>query len=128
MPNLTVFSGQISWVYTSNLDDTAHFYGELLQLELFKDEGTARIYRTSESGYIGVCRIFADRVVQPAGGMITLLDEDVDQRYRLLKARGVRLSGPPEVLDAFDIYSFFAYDPNDYVIEFQKFLDSEQRL
>ena len=125
MPRKVAFSGQISWVYTNNLDDTAHFYSELLQLELVRDEGSARIYRTCESSFIGVCTVFADRVVQPAGGMITLLDNDVDERYRLLKARGVRLSGRPKVLDAFGIYSFFAFDPNDYVIEFQKFLDSE---
>ena len=114
--------GQICWVYCDDLESTCRFYGEILGFELWRDAGAARIYHTINGAFIGVCRAFDDRKVQPNGGMITLLTNDVDGWYALLKARNVRLQGAPQVLSDFGIYSFFCEDPNGYVIEFQKFL------
>lgn len=116
------FEGQISWVYCDDLETACHFYGETLGLELWRDAGMARIYRTANAAMIGVCRAFDGREVQPVGAMITLLSEDVDGWYDRLKSRGARLRGAPEELRAFGIYSFFCEDPNGYVIEIQKFL------
>ena len=115
-------SGQITWVYTRDLERTCRFYGEILGLELVRNEGTARIFKSSDESYIGVCLAFEDRVVEPAGGMITLVTDDVDGWYARLQENGADLRGSPEVLDEFKIYSFFARDPNGYVIEFQQFL------
>ncbi len=114
---------QITWVYTEDLERTAAFYGGLLGLPVVRDEGAARIFRTGPSSFIGVCRAFEDRVVEPRGGMITLVTDGVDAWYARLEAAGATLRGPPERIEAFGIYSFFAEDPNGYVIEFQKFLD-----
>ena len=116
-------TGMITWVYCHDLDEAAGFYGDMLGLTLWRDAGTARIYHASAQGFIGICTAFGDRVVQPAGGMITLLRDDVDGCYARLKARGASLRGAPEELPQFGIYSFFCKDPNGYVIEVQRFLD-----
>lgn len=115
-------TGMIAWVYTDDLTGSARFYEKVLGLALERDAGTARIYRSSQGGMIGVCTAFADRVVEPRGGMITLLTEDVDGWYQKVTAAGGRVKGPPERMERFGIYSFFVEDPNGYVIEVQTFL------
>jgi len=113
----------ITWVYTQDLEATCGFYAGLLGLELVRDEGAARIYRTSGDGAIGVCEAMDGRVVEPRGGMITLVTDDVDGWYQHLSDAGAVTEGPPERNDQFGIYAFLAQDPNGYLIEFQQFLD-----
>ncbi len=114
---------QISWVYTEDLARAHAFYGELLGFERVLDEGDAWIYRSSGTGFIGVCKAIPGRVVQPAGSMISFVTDDVDKWYERLDAAGVPTRGKPEILAAFNIYAFFAEDPSGYIVEFQKFLD-----
>ena len=117
---------QISWVYTRDLDSTAEFYADALGLECIRDEGDARIFATAASAAIGVCSAFespdfANRVVEPKGGMISIVTDDVDVWYRRVTEKGVAVAGPPHRLEQFGIYTFFVTDPNGYVIEFQQF-------
>ena len=114
---------QITWVYTDNLGQTSKFYEEILGLELVRDEGSARIFRVSSTAQIGVCTTFEDRVVEPKGGMITLVTDEVDEWYSLLTSRGVEIKNSPHVLEKFNVYTFFLEDPNGYVIEIQQFLE-----
>ena len=111
---------QITWVYTEDLHQSERFYRDVLGLECIRDEGRARIFRTVGDAAIGVCEIFKDRVVEPKGGMISLVTDDVDAWYRKLKQAGIDAE-PPHRLEQFGIYTFFAKDPSGYVIEFQQF-------
>ncbi len=119
-PNI---SNQITWVYTTDLDQTSSFYEKVLGLKLVLDEGTARIFQITLAAQIGVCTAFEDRIVEPKGGMITLVTNEVDEWYALLKNKGITIHNPPQVLEKFNIYTFFLEDPNGYVIEIQQFLD-----
>ena len=114
-------TAQISWVYTPDLAATAPFYEELLGFECVRDEGGARIYRVSQAAHIGLCEAFADRVVEPKGGMISLVVDDVDACYQRLRERWIEIDAAPHRLEQFGIRSFFVRDPNGYVIEFQQF-------
>ena len=116
-----VISAQISWVYTQDLAATARFYARLPGFECVRDAGGARVYRVAQGAHIGICEAFADRVVEPKGGMISLVVDDVEACYRALLAAGIEADGPPERLERFGITSFFLRDPNGYVIEFQQF-------
>ncbi len=114
-------TAQISWVYTHDLETTARFYGQALGLECVRDEGRARIFRVTGGAHIGICEAFADRVVEPQGGMISLVVENVDACYEDLVDRGVEIEAPPHCLEQFGIRTFFLRDPNGYVLEFQQF-------
>ena len=118
----TKLHAQISWVYTQELDSTTDFYARGLGLECSRDEGDARIFATAGGAFIGVCRAFADRVVEPKGGMISIVTDDVDAWYRRLLDNGLQIDKPPERIEQFGIYSFFVKDPNGYLIEFQQFI------
>lgn len=112
---------QISWVYTQTLDSTADFYASQLGFECISDEGAARIFATASGAAIGVCEAFAERVVEPKGGMISIVTDDVDAWYARLVENGVEIEQPPHRLQQFGITTFFVQDPNGYVIEFQQF-------
>jgi predicted enzyme related to lactoylglutathione lyase len=114
-------SAQISWVYTRDLDTTTNFYSRILELECSRDEGSARTFETGDSAFIGVCEVFADRVVEPQGGMISIVTDDVDAWYQRLIDNGLEIDKPPQRLERFGVYSFFVKDPNGYLIEFQQF-------
>ncbi|MCP4387582.1 MAG: hypothetical protein GY802_04745 [Gammaproteobacteria bacterium] len=60
-------SAQISWVYTRDIDTTTGFYARILELECTRDEGDAKIFKTGDAAFIGVCKAFEDRVVEPKG-------------------------------------------------------------
>ena len=62
-----------------------------------------------------------DRVVEPNGGMISFVTDDVDGWYRHLLDNGVSIAQAPHRLERFGIYTFFVRDPNGYLIEFQQF-------
>jgi predicted enzyme related to lactoylglutathione lyase len=121
--HIAVASGQISWVYTQDLDSTAYFYAEVLGLECSRDQGAARIFATGDNAWIGVCQAFANRVVEPKGGMISIISDDVDAWYQRLVDIGLSIEQPPHRLEQFGIYTFQVNDPNGYLIEFQQFID-----
>ena len=112
---------QLSWVYSSDLERSHRFYGEILGLDLLRDEGSARIYSVNDGAAIGVCEAFEDRVVQPGGGMISLVTDEVDAWYQRLSQAGAKTLGEPHHLEKFGIYTFFTEDPDGYKIEFQQF-------
>ena len=119
-------TAQITWVYTEKLETAAGFYRDVLQLPLVRNAGSALIFETAPGARLGVCEAFSGRVVEPKGGMITLLVADrvaVDDWYGRVTAAGAFVRGVPEVLQKFGIYSFFCADPNGYTIEVQCFLD-----
>jgi predicted enzyme related to lactoylglutathione lyase len=89
-------SAQISWVYTRDLDATTDFYARILELECSRDEGSARIFKPGDSAFIGVCEVFANRVVEPEGGMISIVTDDVDAWYRRLIDNGPEIDQPPQ--------------------------------
>jgi len=115
-------NAQITWVYTHDLDATSNFYAGRLGFECIRDEGRARLFATAGGAAIGICEAFGERVVEPKGGMISLVTDDVEAWYRRLVDRGVAIEKPPHRLEQFGIYTFFVADPNGYVIEFQQFL------
>ena len=114
---------QITWVYTDDLENTSAFYQNKLGLKPVIDEGAARIFEVSPTARIGVCTAFDDRTVEPKGGMITLVTDQVDEWYSQLIGKGVVIDSAPHVLEKFNIYTFFLKDPNGYIIEIQQFLD-----
>ena len=114
---------QITWVYTEDLEGTARFYEVVLGLETALDQGQCRVYRTSPTSFLGLCRVRPGRFVEPKGVVLTLLTDDVDAWHAHLLAHGADVQGPPEHHAAFKVYAFFVKDPNGYLIELQRFED-----
>lgn len=113
----------VTWIYTDDLDGTCRFYGTTLGLHQVLDQGGCRIFRQSASSFLGVCRVRPGRHSEPKGVVITFVTPDVDGWHRHLIAQGVTPDGVPTYSEAFNVYCFFARDPNGYLLEFQTFRD-----
>ena len=114
---------QLTWVYTDDLDGTATFYRDVLGLEQVLDQGACRIHRAGPDSFIGVCRTRPGRHCEPKGVVITFVTADVDGWYAYLSSKDVTIDSAPEHSQQFNVYCFFARDPNGYLIEFQRFMD-----
>jgi catechol 2,3-dioxygenase-like lactoylglutathione lyase family enzyme len=116
---------QITFLYTSDLKDTTHFYGEVIGLELALDQGLCRIYRVTQDSFVGICQRgdVPEQVGQSSHVIFTLVTHDVDGWYNLLRERGVVFEKPPALNPTYNIYHCFLRDPNGYLIEIQHFLD-----
>ena len=113
-------NGQVSWVYSSDLEASTRFYADVLGFDCSLDQGRARLFATSSSAWIGVCEAFEGRTVQPRGSLISLVTDDVDGWYQRLLSSGLDIEAPRR-LEEFAIYRFSVTDPDGYRIEFQQF-------
>ena len=111
----------ITFVYVDDLDRSDAFYRHGLGLELVTEQPVCRIYRVTDSGFLGVCA--HDRPVTPEGVIITLVRDDVEDFCAALGARGVELEQPPAHSDRFGITHAFLRDPDGYLVEIQRFDD-----
>ena len=114
--------GQVMFLPTDDLQKIIDFYEGIFGLELVRDQKLCRIYKTGSASYLGFCErgytIPTDyRVV------ITLLMDDVDGVYKLLKAQNVTTESSPSLSERFNVYQFFVRDPNGYLLEVQRFIE-----
>ncbi len=116
------WDGLVAFLPTDDLQATHKFYHDTLGMPLYKDQGKCRIYQVGVDSYVGFCTHFAGS--PPEGMIITLLTDEVDEVYEQLAAReDISVEHPPSDNPDFNIYHFFARDPNGYKVEIQKFLD-----
>lgn len=113
----------VTWVYTDDLARTVPFYADALGLPLVLDQGACRIFQAAPNAFLGVCQTRPGREVEPRGVVLTLVSADVDSWYERLHNLGIALEGTPQRSEQFNVYCFFARDPNGYLVEFQSFLD-----
>ncbi len=112
---------QITFVYASDLEESARFYESVLGLQLAVDQGSCRIYSVRDrSAYLGVCQ--GEAAPEDVSGLIiTLVTSDVDGWYERIVARGWPCEHPPRHNETYQIYHFFLRDPSGYRIEVQRF-------
>jgi catechol 2,3-dioxygenase-like lactoylglutathione lyase family enzyme len=110
----------VTFVYTEDLENSAEFYENTLNLPLVLDQGACRIYRVSNDGFLGICSA-GDTQSEPRGVILTLVTDAVDEWYDYLVGKGVAIEKPPQLNPKFNIYHLFVRDPNGYLIEIQTF-------
>ena len=113
----------LTWVYTEDLEGTCRFYTEVVGFAQVLDQGLCRIFRTSGTGFLGVCQVRPGRWVEPKGVVITFVTDDVEAWHAHVVARGAVPESAPSRSEKFNVYAFFLRDPNGYLLEFQTFLD-----
>jgi catechol 2,3-dioxygenase-like lactoylglutathione lyase family enzyme len=113
---------QVTFLYTADLEQTAAFYRDVLQLPLALDQGACRIFGVTRQAFVGFCQ-HLEAPAQPQGVILTLVSEQVDAWHDFLRAQGAAIEKPPTHNARFNIYHLFLRDPNGYLIEIQQFLD-----
>lgn len=113
------FDAQITFVYVADLARSAAFYGDVLGLELVRDQGACLIYRAATAAYLGVCN---HRPPDPGGLIVTLVADDVDAWAARLSEAGYSVDGP-HANAQFALYHCFVHDPDGHLVEIQRFDD-----
>jgi catechol 2,3-dioxygenase-like lactoylglutathione lyase family enzyme len=116
----------ITFIYIKDLERSQNFYEGLLGFRLVLDQGTCRIVDTGcgEGSFLGYC-VNPARDPSPDGVIMTLVSDQVDNWYRVLKDSGVPVEGEPAINEEYGIYHFFFQDPDGYHWEIQRFLGRE---
>lgn len=117
---MTDFDAQITFVFVSDLQRSAAFYGNVLELDLVRDQGACLIYRVASDAYLGVCD---HRPVDAGGAIITLVSDEVDAWAGRFAAAGYNVDGPT-ANEQFGLYHCFVHDPDGHLIEIQRFDDA----
>ena len=112
---------QITFLYTKNLEKSARFYEDILELPLAVKQGSCRIYHiVGKKAYFGICE--RDTAPDnPVGIIFTFVTQDVDGWYEKITSKGWDCEKPPESSDTYKLYHFFVADPNGYKIESDNF-------
>lgn len=114
-------NAQITFLPTSDLEQSRAFYERVLGLELVTDQGTCHIYRVTNEAFLGVC--VKDVPHSTDGVIVTLVTDAVDDWCDRVTANGGVVDQGPEHSDRFGIYHAFLRDPDENVLEIQRFDD-----
>jgi nitroreductase len=106
----------IVFFQTRKLDELKHFYQNFVHCNLWLDQGKCAILQHGNF-LVGFCASNNAEI----SGCITFFypaSTDVDKMYTIMKNSA---DGPPRTNDQFQIYQFFARDPENRILEFQYF-------
>ncbi len=119
--------GNILWLYYKDLKEAQRFYEKNLGLKLLTDQGFAKVYTSSASSFIGLVdetkgmhRFSPQKAVNV--GFVT---GDVDEWYRSLLEKGLKMRGPLKDAEKSKVRAFVTFDCAGYYLEFDKFVTHE---
>ena len=115
----------IIWLYYQDIPEAQAFYEDNFGSNLLVDQGFAKVYSSSLSGFIGLVdetqglhRFTPEKAVN-----VSFLTDKIDEWYAQLQAKRVKIKDPLESLESIPVKAFVAYDPAGYYIEFDQFLE-----
>jgi catechol 2,3-dioxygenase-like lactoylglutathione lyase family enzyme len=119
------FYGTVTWLYYQDMQESEKFYEETIGLKQIVDQGWAKVYQVSETGYIGLVdeRRGMHNFTEKKGTSISFILNDLDGWYEYVKTYE-----PFPIMK--DMYSgkeerykaFVGMDPGMYFLEFNRFL------
>ena len=122
-PELTV-SATVLWLYYQDVPRIERFFEDAFGLSCIVDQGFAKIYPTSPTGFIGP--VLAGEGLHPysaeKGVTVSLWTDDLDGWFTRLKDRpDFRLRTPQIKRENPRFDAFVGYDPEGYFIELNQF-------
>ena len=121
------FKATITWLYYKDMVAMEKFYQEVMGLPRVADQGWAKIYKGSESGYIGLVdeRRGMHSFTEKKAVNVSFIIDDLDGWFTYVRnnksflLRGNEISTGPES----KYRAFVGYDPEGYYFEFDTFYD-----
>lgn len=117
--------------YYKDLGAAQDFYQQELGFELVTDQGIARIYQTSPSGYFrlvgptGGLHIPTDDIGQKKGVMLSLYTDNVDAWFDFIVDQDEVVMRTPEMVDIEHLREFSFIDTGQYAVELNFFKDTQ---
>lgn len=118
----------VLWLYYEDLDAIQTFYREALGTDILVDQGWAKIYPVSSSGFLG----FVDgqrglhQATTEKAVTVSFFTTDIDAWFeKLSKWGGMEFRDRAIGGDGGFVRTFVGYDPEGYFLEWDTFLDVE---
>ena len=120
-------NGTITWLYYKDMLKMQQFYEEVIGLELIVDQGWAKVYRVTDSGYIGLVdeRRGMHQFSEDKAVTVSVIINDLDGWYNYVKTnqtfelRSKEIGAGPD-----NMYrAFVGFDPEGYFHEFDRFYE-----
>jgi catechol 2,3-dioxygenase-like lactoylglutathione lyase family enzyme len=123
MSNGLGVQGNVIWLYYKDLKQAQEFYENVFGSQLLVDQGFAKVYSSSSSGFIGLVdeakglhRFSKEKSVN-----IGFFTRELDEWYEYLLQKGLKMRGPLEEGVKGLVRAFVTYDPAGYYLEFDQF-------
>jgi len=120
-----VAKGAITFFYYNDLAKAAEFYEKVMGFQLVQDQRWAKIYRITDSSYMGCVdgSVGYHKPSEDKPVMLTVVVDDPDAWYNHLRKHGVETLNEPHDDEELNLRIFLLEDPEGYVIEIQKFYE-----
>ncbi len=127
LPKGLGFNATITWLYYKDIPAMEKFYQEVLGLPLVVDQGWAKIYQSSSSGYIGLVdeRRGMHQFTEKKAVNVSFILKDLDGWFNYVKGqkvfelRSTEIGTGPEK----KYRAFVGFDPEGYFMEFDTFYE-----
>jgi catechol 2,3-dioxygenase-like lactoylglutathione lyase family enzyme len=127
-PKALGIKATVLWMYYEDVTAIQKFYGEVMGFEQVVDQGWAKIYHTSPTGFIGPVdeKRGMHRATAQKGVTVSFFTRDIDGWFSYLKGQESFVLRTKEILDeSGKARVFVGYDPENYFLELDTFLDVE---
>ena len=123
------FYGAVTWLYYEDMLEAEAFYEEKIGLRLIVDQGWAKMYQVSETGFIGLVdeRRGMHRYTEQKGASVSFLIKDLEGWYAYVQEHQPFPLLQEMYTGKEDLYqAFVGQDPGKYFLEFNRFLDQKE--
>ena len=125
LPSGLGFTATITWLYYKDLPRMQTFYEETLGLAQVVDQGWAKVYQSTRTGFVGLVdeRRGMNRATEKKGVTVSFIVDDLDGWFAYTRnTGGFSLRGSEVSTDTESRYrAFVGYDPEGYFMEFDTF-------
>ena len=126
------FKATVTWLYYKDVPTMQAFYEEELGLHQVVDQGWAKVYQGSRTGYVGLVdeRRGMHRWAEKKAVNVSFIVDDIDGWFAYAKTRGAFALRSAAVSDD-DLgryRAFIGYDPEGYYMEFDLFRDHARNM
>ena len=117
----------VFWLYYADIPGASVFYEQLLGEEVIVDQGWAKVYPASGTGYIGLVdgTRGLHQATEEKGVTVSFFTSHVETWCERAKAQGIELRTSELTDESGRVRVFVGYDPEGYFLEWDTFLDVE---
>jgi catechol 2,3-dioxygenase-like lactoylglutathione lyase family enzyme len=121
MQQASPYDAFIPFFPAHDLAATRDFYERELGLELEREEARCLVFRVG-GGHLGFC-LHDGPLPEREALTLSLVAAEVDALYQRLRGLGVEVEQGPRRNEHYQVYHFFARDPDGYRIEVRRFIE-----
>ena len=127
-PESLGIKANVIWLYYNDLKEAQRFYEETFGFRLLVDQGFAKVYSSSPTGFIGLVDQAQGlhRFTEEKAVTVSFITQKVDEWYDHLKNKKIEIHSPLDDSEGGLVRAFVAIDIARYYLEFDWFYDNEK--